>query len=65
MKRIKESVSWKLAKKMNGFLLHWFGFDLIITSLLVVGGVIIIYFGDRSDFDKLAVSIILLGLGIG
>ena len=59
MKGIKESKPWKIAKKVNDFLLHWFGFDIIITFLLVVGSAIRIYFGDRSDFDKLFVSIII------
>ncbi|MBI2063154.1 MAG: hypothetical protein HYT61_02865 [Candidatus Yanofskybacteria bacterium] len=64
MKGIKESKPWKIARRANDFLLRWFGFDLIIVFLLVVGIIVIINFGDRSDFDKLAVSLILWGTAL-
>ncbi|MBI2676479.1 MAG: hypothetical protein HYX21_00790 [Candidatus Yanofskybacteria bacterium] len=60
MKNIKESKPWKVGKKVNDFLLHWIGFDLIIFFILVVLSAIFIYFDPRSDFNKLAVSLILL-----
>lgn len=59
MNSIKESKFWKIAKKVSDFFLHWFGFDLIIISILIIGVTILVCFGNRSDFNGLVAPIIL------